>query len=356
MIAMFTLQCRDGFGEEEECRTSVGLATPYDLDIPPFFPPMDIPPDNPLTVEGIDLGRHLFWDVKLSEDNTLSCGGCHFPENAFSDPNQFSEGTQGLVGDRQAMPLFNLGWAQNFFWDGRALTLEEQILQPVENPIEMNISWEEVIAKLGEDNFYPNKFSKAFGSSEITKEKAAKAIAQFLRTMISAGSNYDKYRLGQYEMTALEERGLDLFIREGGDPQDGNGGQWGADCFHCHGFGNMSFTDFLPHNNGLDAEFEDLGFGGVSGNELEMGLFKTPSLRNLAYTAPFMHDGRFQTLEQVIDHYNSGGQASVTIDPFMKYTTGGLQLSDLDKSALIAFLMTLTDEEFVINEAFFNPF
>lgn len=355
-IALFAWQCRDGLDDQNDCTTVSLSATPYEIVIPPFFPPMDIPADNPMTLEGIDLGRHLFWEVKLSEDNTLSCGNCHFPEHAFSDPNQFSLGTQGIAGTRQAMPLFNLGWAQDYFWDGRALTLEEQILEPVPNPIEMNIPWEDAILKLEDDALYPSKFDKAFGLGAITKEKAAKAIAQFLRTMVSANTKYDEFRLGLAELTPLEEMGLDLFIREGGNPEDGNGGQFGADCFHCHGFGNMQFTDYLPHNNGLDAEFEDLGYGGVSGNPLEMGLFKTPSLRNISFTAPYMHDGRFQTLEEVLDHYDSGGVASTTIDPFMKYTTGGLQLTDIDKLALTAFLNTLNDEEFLLNEDFSDPF
>jgi len=353
MLSLFIYSCKED--EETMCEALAPEATPLEIVSPPFFPPMDIPADNPTTVEGVDLGKHLFWEMKLSEDNSLSCGGCHFPEHAFSDPDQFSVGTQGIAGTRQAMPLFNLGWAQDFFWDGRALTLEEQILEPIPNPIEMNIPWPEAISKLEADEAYPEMFNLAFGSSEITKEKAAKAIAQFLRTMISAGSNYDKSRIGEYELSPLEELGFDLFIREGGDPQEGNGGLWGADCFHCHGFGNMNFTDFLPHNNGLDSVFTDLGYGGVSDNPLEMGLFKTPSLRNLAYTAPYMHDGRFTTLEEVVEHYDTGGLPSETIDPFMKYTTGGLQLDDLDKSAIIAFLNTLNDPDFIANPAFSNP-
>lgn len=353
LIAILALQCKDD-ANEMPCE-SAPEATPYEIVSPPFFPPMDIPADNPTTVEGIELGRHLFWEVKLSENDMLSCGGCHMPEHAFSDPNQFSVGTQGIAGTRQAMPLFNLGWGQDFFWDGRALSLEELILEPVPNPIEMNIPWDEAVQKLEDDEAYPSMFLAAFGSSEITSEKVAKAIAQFLRTMISAGSNYDKFRVDEYELSPLEELGLELFIREGGDPADGNGGLWGADCFHCHGFGNMNFTDFLPHNNGLDSVFSDLGYGGVSGNPLEMGLFKTPSLRNLAYTAPYMHDGRFTTLEEVIEHYDSGGLPSETIDPFMKFNSGGLQLSDVDKMALIAFLNTLNDPDFITNPAFSNP-
>lgn len=330
--------------------------TPYDLVIPPFFPPMDIPADNPMTVEGVELGRHLFWETKLSGDNTQACASCHLPEFGFSDPEQFSTGITGEMGNRQAMAIINLGWGSDFFWDGRALSLEEQVVAPVENPIEMNDDWDDVIVELAETDLYPPMYKAAFGTSEVTKDRSAKALAQFIRTMISAESKFDKERLNQYDYTESEQRGHDLFLLEGGDPDNGQGGQWGADCFHCHGFGAMLFTDNQPHNNGLDSIFTDLGFGEVSGDESDYGLFKTPTLRNIALTAPYMHDGRFTTLEEVIDHYDSGGLPSATIDSFMKYQDGGLQLGDQDKADLIAFLHCLTDTAFVNNPAFSNPF
>ena len=330
-------------------------ATPYNLEIPPFFPPMDIPEDNPMTVEGVELGRFLFWEPKLSADNTQSCGSCHFPEHSFSDPAQFSTGITGAIGDRQSMALVNLGWARDYFWDGRAPTLEEQVLEPIPNPIEMNQPWPEALEKLRDDDLYPGMFEAAFGTPEITKERYAKAMSQFLRTMISSNSKFDQWRQGDYIMTESEFRGYELFNKEGGDPEIVQGGEFGADCFHCHGEAGMQFSDYLPHNNGLDSIFTDLGFGGVTGNPLDYGRFKAPTLRNVELSAPYMHDGRFNTLEEVIEHYNSGGHPSTTIDPFMKYTTGGLMLSPQSKEDLLNFLKTLTDASFTEEEAFQNP-
>ncbi len=334
----------------------VTSATPYQLVIPPFFPPMDIPADNPLTVEGIALGRHLFWEKKLSGDNTQSCGSCHIPENGFSDHNQFSAGITGALGNRQSMALVNLGWAYNYFWDGRAPTLEAQVQQPVENPIEMNESWENALMELRNDPIYPPMFKAAFGSTDITQDRAAKAMASFLRTMISADSKFDRERLGNYTFTPLEDAGFNLFITEGG--MNANTGQpWGgADCFHCHGHAGMQMGDYLMHNNGLDSHFQnDAGLAGVTGNPLDSGKFKTPSLRNIALTAPYMHDGRFFNLNQVFDHYNAGGVISTTIDPFMEGAGGGLFLTEVDELALIAFLNTLTDTAFIHNPAFSDP-
>lgn len=331
-------------------------AEPYNLVIPPFFPAMDIPTGNQLTVENVELGRHLFWDVRLSGDNTQACATCHIPENGFADPEQFSTGITGAVGDRQAMSCQNLGWASNFFWDGRAFSLEDQVVAPVDNPIEMNQNWDELLIELAETDIYPEMYNAAFGTIDITKERSGRALASFLRTMISGNAKFDKQRLGQYTYTESEAHGYNLFITEGGDPDNGQGGAWGADCFHCHNFGASQFSDYLPHNNGLDSVFTDLGVGGNNGNSSDYGKFKTPTLRNIELTAPYMHDGRFNTLEEVIDHYNSGGQPSATIDSFMKYTDGGLQLSDQSKEDLINFLKCLTDTTFVNNPAFGNPF
>lgn len=330
-------------------------ATPYELEIPPFFPPMDIPESNPLTVEGVELGRYLFWEQQLSGDNTQSCGSCHFPEHSFSDPAQFSTGITGAVGTRQAMALVNLGWARDYFWDGRALTLEDQIREPVPNPIEMNQAWEDALEKLRSDPLYPPLYEAAFGSPEITEDRTVRAIASFLRTMISADSKFDQWRRGEYTLTDSEYNGYQLFNREGGDPEEVQGGEFGADCFHCHVEAGLQFSDYLAHNNGLDSQFTDLGYGGITGNPLDFGKFKTPSLRNVELTAPYMHDGRFESLEEVVEHYNSGGNPSETIDPFMKYTTGGLSLSDQSKQDLIAFLKTLTDVSFTTNPDFQDP-
>jgi cytochrome c peroxidase len=351
-VLMFSA-CRP---EKEDKEEEPFSATPYELVIPPLFPPMDIPSDNPLTVEGVTLGRFLFWEKKLSGDNTQSCGSCHLPEHGFSDPNQFSTGITGAVGTRQSMALINLGWANNYFWDGRALTLEDQVKEPVTNPIEMNETWENALSELRADPLYPPMYKAAFGSEEITIDRTAKAMASFLRTMISANSKFDRERAGTYTFTAIEEMGFNKFNTEGGINQN-TGAPWGGgDCFHCHGFAGMQMSDYLMHNNGLDETFEnDPGRAAVTGNPLDSGKFKTPTLRNIAITGPYMHDGRFTTLDQVLDHYNTGGKISTTIDSFMEAAGGGLYLNETDKLAIIAFLNTLTDTSFIYNPAFSDP-
>jgi cytochrome c peroxidase len=354
MAAMHVVSCRPY--EPEPRDPQHYAATPYNLVIPPLFPPMDIPADNPLTVEGVELGRYLFWEKKLSADGTQSCGSCHLPEHGFSDPNQFSIGITGSVGTRQSMALVNLGWAYNYFWDGRAPSLEVQVLEPISNPIEMNNTWENALEALRAEPIYPPLFNAAFGTPDITQDRAAKAMASFLRTMISADSKFDRERAGTYTFTPLEEAGFNLFLMEGGtNPNTGQ--PWGgADCFHCHGPAGMQMGDYLMHNNGLDSEFSaDPGRAAITGNPLDSGKFKTPSLRNIELTAPYMHDGRFATLNEVIAHYNTGGQVSTTIDPFMEAAGGGLFLDELDELALIAFLKTLTDTSFIHNPAFQDP-
>lgn len=329
--------------------------TPYNLDLPGFVPPMSVPTDNPLTEEGVELGRFLFWDPQLSVDGTVSCGSCHAPETGFSDNNTFSTGVGGAQGTRQSMSLANLAWANFYFWDGRASTLEEQVFHPILDPVEMGESTENVIEKLTADAQYPPMFEAAFGSACIDSVRISKAVAQFLRTMVSFNSELDNVLYGPGTFTQEQFNGYDLFQKEGGDPADGLGGQWGADCFHCHGGAFTFFTDHQLHNNGLDSEFADPGAYAVTGNALDEGRFKTPTLRNIGYTAPYMHDGRFSTLEEVVAHYNTGGVPSPTIDPFMKYTQGGLQLSEQAQSDLITFLNMLNDEEFINNPAFSNP-
>ncbi|HRH39495.1 MAG TPA: cytochrome-c peroxidase, partial [Flavobacteriales bacterium] len=213
------------------------VTTPYALQVPANFPPMEIPEDNQMTVEGVTLGRYLFYEEKLSGNNTQSCGSCHAPAFCFSDNgHQFSLGIDGMPGTRNSMALQNLGWGARFFWDGRAMTLEDQILQPVENPIEMHETWPNAVADLQADPAYVTLFNNAFGGS-IDKYKAAKAIAQFLRTMISGNSRFDQFQRGEITLNTDEQLGILLTQQEGGDPGLGLGGQWGADCFHCHPHG-----------------------------------------------------------------------------------------------------------------------
>ena len=317
---------------------------------------MIIPEDNPMTVEGVELGRKLFYEKKLSGDNTMSCGACHSPQTSFSDANQFSTGIDGIQGTRNSMALINLGWNTSFFWDGRAQTLEEQIILPVRDPIEMHETWPNAIKELEADVTYKNMFFKAFGEEDIDSVKASKAIAQFLRTMISGKSKYDvmyKYEYG-YSLSAEEQQiyqtitpsewaGYDLFKSLDG-----------ADCFHCHNGPLMQVMKFS--NNGLDATFTDLGRGAVTGNVNDNGKFKVPTLRNIALSAPYMHDGRFSTLSEVVDHYSFGIQQSPTLDPLIEFAfQGGVQLDPSEKDLLIQFLNTMTDESFINNPDFQAP-
>ena len=306
--------------------------TPYELDLPEAFPVMEIPPDNPLTVEGVDLGERLFFDPILSIDSTISCASCHTPPSAFTDPVPFSEGVAGLTA-RNSMQIINIGWMNTLFWDGRAVSVEDQALQPVENEVEMGESWDNVVKKLRRHPEYPGLFEAAFETDQITSDLVAKSIAQYERTLISANSKYDRFLAGEEELTAEELLGRDLFFSER------------ADCFHCHG--NMLFSDNRFHNNGLDEFPEDLGLAGVSGQPFDAGKFKTPTLRNIEYTAPYMHDGRFETIEEVIEFYDSGIEPSETIDPLIG-PFRRLNLTDEEKAALAAFLRTLTDPEFML--------
>lgn len=347
---------KEGDGSTTLCDEVPNAGTPFELELPYFFSPPEIPANNPMTEEGIELGRHLFWEKRLSRNNAVSCGSCHFPSAAFSDDSRFSVGLNGELTNRNSMALVNMAWQNRFFWDGRKPSLEEQLFEPVPNPIEMDLSWPEAEDRIGSDPEYQEMFRDAFGTPCVDSVRITKAIAQFVRTMISARSKFDRaYRYGELQLTQSELRGLELFLAEGGDPNIYPGGQNGGDCFHCHGGGLVQFTDFQFHNNGLDSVFADLGRGGVTGNWFEEGHFKTPTLRNIALTAPYMHDGRFETLHEVVEHYNSGGHPSPTLDPLMKFQGEGLGLSPQDVDDLVNFLETLTDQEFVDNPAFQDP-
>ena len=330
--------------------------TPYVLEIPSHFPAMDIPEDNPLTMEGVQLGRMLFYEKRLSGDNTMSCAACHTAETSFSDANQFSVGIDGIPGTRNSMPLVNLGWQKFFFWDGSAKTLEEQILEPVPNPIELHQSWKDAVSKLNADVKYRNMFFRAFGEEGIDSIKVAKAMAQFLRTMISAKSKYDvmyKYE-NSYSLNSEEQSILSTVTVEEWAGYDLFKSLNGADCFHCHNGPLMQVQKFS--NNGLDATFTDLGRGAITNNPNDNGKFKVPTLRNIALTAPYMHDGRFATLDEVIEHYSTGIHQSSTIDPLIEFAfQGGVQLDSYEKSLLKKFLLTLTDEEFINDPAFKDP-
>ena len=328
--------------EENDIYTPV----PTSLEIPELFQQKIIAPviptNNPLTKEGIALGKKLFFDKILSKDNTQSCATCHDPKKAFTDEAQFSVGVDGELGKRNSMPLFNLAWNfdERFTWDGKELSLERQALEPVRNPIEMHSKWTNVTERIKKHPEYPTLFRQAFGNTKIDSTLITKAIAQFERTLISGNSKFDQFLLGKTTLTQEEQNGFDVFMDE-----------TRGDCFHCHGSNNNPlWTDNKFHNNGLDAVLSDLGLGAVTGDPNDNGEFKSPSLRNLKFTAPYMHDGRFATLDDVINHYSTGLQSSPTIDPLMKKVNeGGVHLSENDKSDLKAFLLSLSDNDFVNN-------
>ena len=331
--------------KEEE----IYVPIPYNLETPSLFSdkliaPI-IPTNNPLTEEGIALGKKLFFDKILSGDETQSCATCHEPQKAFTDNLQFSAGIDGNLGTRNAMPLFNLAWNfdERFAWDGKEFSLEKQALEPVSNPIELHSDWVNVANKLQNHSEYTTLFLRAFGTSTIDSTLITKAIAQFERTLISGNSKFDQFLRGETTLTPEEQNGFDVFMDEAR-----------GDCFHCHGSNNNPlWTDNQFHNNGLDTVFLDLGLGAITGDPADNGKFKSPSIRNLEFTAPYMHDGRFATLEDVINHYSEGLQPSSTIDPLMKkINQGGVNLSPQDKSDLKAFLLSLSDFDFINNPDF----
>jgi cytochrome c peroxidase len=337
-------------------------STPDTIKRPFNFPPINIPADNPLTKEGVLLGRMLFYDPVLSIDSTISCASCHKQENAFADGGKaFSTSVFGLT-KRNSPPLFNLVWMKDFFWDGRAKTLPQQVEDALIH--EQNFNAAMAVSKLEKDSTYVALFKKAFGKpGNITQQKIEKAVSQFMMTLISADSKFDKVMRGQATFTQLEFDGFyNLFMKD-----TGNVGGFGADCFHCHanssGASNLTMMDNNFHNNGLDYaanfnDFPDKGLGAITGSFTDNGLFRTPHIRNIEVTGPYMRDGRFNTLEEVVEFYNSGLKLSPTVDPQMKFAhQGGIQyLSAYDKQALVAFMKTLTDTTFLNNPKYSNPF
>jgi cytochrome c peroxidase len=337
---------------------------PYTIIKPVHFPQVPVPADNPMTVEGVQLGRRLFYDPILSGDSTMSCSSCHLPQASFTDNKAVSVGIDGIPGRRSSMSLLNVAYISTFlFWDGRVKTLEEQALLPVEDPIELHTTWPTVIGRLQNHPEYPELFRKAFGITgceKITKELAAKAIAQFERILISSGtSKFDQFTNGEIDLEDDELRGKLMYFDEGQLVNLPD-----AQCFHCHG--GITLTGGQFFNNGLDSvgdlnDYTDKGRGEVTGNRLDNGKFRTPTLRNIALTAPYMHDGRFQTLEAVLANYNKNGHGVINEDPFVRtigFPIGGQYygLTPQQTTDVIAFLHTLTDTVFINNPDIQNPF
>jgi cytochrome c peroxidase len=329
-------------------------STPYTLEYG-VFPDPNIPEDNQLTQAKVFLGRMLFYENRLSALDNQSCASCHRQSEAFSDTAQFSEGSFGDLGGRQTMEVVNLVWNTNgFFWDGRSPTMRHQSLQPIQNPVEMAESLDNVVAKLSLDQSYKDQFIRAFGDDQITSDRMGLAMEQFMTTLVSNDSKYDRFLAGTATLTDSEENGRALFFAEYNPffPEFS-----GADCAHCHSGFNFENDQYM--NNGLDtdAEFTDMGRYDHTENDADRAKFKVPTLRNIEYSAPYMHAGRFTTLEQVVDHYNEGIQLSSTVDPAIANTQAtGLMLSEQDKIDLVNFLKTLTDQTFLTNPAFSDPF
>ena len=316
---------------------AVHEADPYELKYPANFGGrFVIPDDNPTTKEGVALGRMLFYEERLSSNNKLSCASCHKQQFAFTDNQRFSFGVDGTATRRNSMSLANLLWVRNLFWDGRAGSLEQQAVVPLTDPHEMGQSLEASGRKLSGSKVYPQLFEKAFGSKEIDGDRILKALAQFERTMISANSKYDLYLRGEYKLSEAEQRGLVTFSNRG-------------NCVHCHG-GTKTMIE-LFHNNGLDSIHADGGREDFTRQTTDRGRFRVPTLRNIALTAPYMHDGRFNSLPEVLDHYGDHIVKSETLSPFLSRLT----LSTQEKEDIVAFLQTLTDNEFINDPKFSDP-
>ena len=325
---------------------------PYDLKLPPNFPMLEVPEDNPLTKDGVKLGQFLFYDPILSADSTMSCSSCHLPEKAFTDGLATSPGIDGISGTKSSMSLLNLAFTNSgFFWDGRSTTLEEQALLPVEDPIELHNDWGDLIDKLKKHPTYPSMFRKAYGiesREEMTKEMAAKSLAQFQRILVSFDSKYDRVKAGLESFNDFEFIGDAMYFDDDPDQPD-------AECNHCHNDPMLTSDDFF--NNGLqmgdgNLQFPDNGRGNVTNNRADNGKFKAPTLRNIMLTAPYMHDGRLKTIDDVLEHYNSGGHPSLNKDPLIR----PLNLTPLQLKSLKAFMEALTDTSYLSNPDIINPF
>ena len=319
--------------------------------------------DLGITDAGATLGRVLFYDQILSIDNTVSCGSCHSQSLGFADEAKLSLGIDQQLTDRNAPPISNLYDDDLLFWDGRSTSIDDLVLQPVRNHKEMGMeNMEFLVAKIKAAPYYEALFTNAFGSPEVTSDKIANAMTQFVKSMIGCDSPMDRHQAQGEALSPLAQQGMDLFFGKGS-------------CYNCHSGPDFNdrggfFDPFFPPNGGgfgwaqdiadigLDEEYEDVGMGVF--DEALVGVFKIPSLRNVALTAPYMHDGRFATLEDVLDHYNTGIQKSPNLDDVLKsWDTGDaitLGLTDNEKSAIVAFLHTLTDENYMLDERFSDPF
>ncbi|NVN96352.1 MAG: cytochrome-c peroxidase [Bacteroidetes bacterium] len=379
LLLIFFFACKE---DDSEPQPVVTHPTPYNITIPKYFPTLlNIPADNPMTVEGVKLGRYLFYDGRLSgrtqADSLMSCATCHVQANAFEVgmnnpkyPNGKTYGLTGIPTPHFMMPMENLAFNNNgYLWNGlinqnntnlgsvaygvpalqqyHFKNIESLVWMAIAAPHEINGSIDRTVQTIASVPMYPPMFKAAFGTEEINYDRISKAIAQFVRIIISSNSKFDKYLRGETNLTADEIQGYVLFTTENG-----------ADCFHCHGgSGNPMFTTNLFYNNGKDSIFSDpKDRFSVTQNNVDKGAYKAPSLRNVMLTAPYMHDGRFKTIDQVIDFYSEGVIMSPYTNPLMHQAiNGGVQLTPTEKLQLKAFLNTLTDMYFVTDVRYSKP-
>ena len=344
------------------------ITTPFLVELPDRIAPMPIPEDNPLTVEGVSLGRKLFYDPVLSSNGSLSCSSCHQQASGFSDPLAKSIGVGGKEGRRNSMPLFNLAWSDTFFWDGRAGSLEEQVLIPLQSEVELNRDLATLESDLQGHETYPADFEAAFPGKPVSADLVSKALAQFLRTIVSFSAPFDQIENMVDWPDPAARRGDGLF----GAVIPGEAPVRPAlmFCNECHdagagikaGYGKHApglFTKNQFRNNGLSVDDDDPGRFEVTGEEADRGRFRVPSLRNLTFTGPFMHDGRFRTVREVLENYNEHVSPDVGTDDEMFREPGELQQPKLTESEIedvMAFIRMFDDPALVENPAWSNPF
>ncbi len=332
------------------------LDLPAHLNLPIIAGQDNTPAGNPATDAGATLGRVLFYDKRLSANHTVACASCHQAEHGFSDPRPFSVGFNGGLTDRNSMGLTSARYypRRAFFWDERAATLEDQVLLPIQNEVEMGLTLDEMVARVAAEPYYNELFTRAFGSANVTAARVSRALAQFVRSIVSSKTKYDQgVASGFANFTAQENLGRQVFLGQVGN----------ATCAACHGTDN-----FVPgpavFNNGLETPSVDRGVGAITGNPADDGKFKVGSLRNIALTAPYMHDGRFATLEQVVEFYATGVTNHPNLSAPLRNPPGTpgagqprrLNLTNDQKAALVAFLHTLTDTTVATDSRFSDPF
>ena len=303
-------------------------ATPAAPKAPMGLPPLSWPRDNPYSAAKVELGRYLYFDRRLSADETVSCASCHQPQFAFTDGAPVSTGIKSQKGGRSAPTVINRAYSLAQFWDGRASTLEEQAKGPIANPIEMGMTHDAAVERLKGIAGYRAMYAKAFGTDEIDIDRTAKAIASFERTVLSGNAPYDRYKKGDKSaMTPAQVRGMNVFFEK-------------AKCDQCHEGSNFTLNAYANLGVGTDQPEPDVGRYAVTHDARDWGVFKTPTLREIEHTAPYMHDGSLQTLEEVVDFYNKGGIPNRNLDPNVRV----LHLSEAERKDLVDFLKALSGE------------